>query len=245
MRRAIELSESFIILLKEDRAADYGLLLRSFVEMAIDTDYIFRDKKEKELRAISYLLNEYIEDNKVLRKNKKEFEGNGLNVVARIAENKSKYDEEVAKVSMKYGQADWKWPNIFERAKDSPDWAVQQIYNMGYSFYCSIEHHSPSFGKHYIEDRGCKPLKKVKKPFLLRSDINLILCRLILLVIMRRFNNEFNLHWADMLKQLREKHKLEYEEMKKRDGILGKKGRTRRSGKDKEGRSGCEARKGR
>lgn len=216
IRRAVELSESFLILLQHDRLADSAILLRSFWEMGINTDFIFADDKKKETNAIRFLLNEYKGKIKLLERNKDEFKANKLDVEKRLAKLNEEIGEMKKSFSKQYRIDKWTWPNIYDRAKDSTSWVIKQAYNQVYTYICSIDHHDISFGKNYVDDND-KPLKDIKMVFLLRPDVNLVMWRGILLVIMKTFNQEFNLEWGDVLKGLELKQDREYEEMKRID----------------------------
>lgn len=217
MRRAIELTESFIILLRHNRLADSALLLRSFWEMGINTGYIFRSGKEKEINAIRSLLDEDRRRIELLERNSGEFEASGLDIKSKKAEIERHLEEAKASFTKEYKTDDWKWKRIRSRAEASEDPVLKQVYYLVYPHLCSIEHHDASFGKNYVEEEGCKPLKEIRKDFTLRPDVNLIMCRSILLVIMKTFNEEFCLRWGERLKLLEAKQGQEYAEMKKRD----------------------------
>jgi hypothetical protein len=80
-----------------------------------------------------------------------------------------------------------------------------------------------SFGSNYINTERCEPSNDIKYISLLRPDVNLVMLRLILIVIMKVFNEEYCLKWEEILKKMEEKQDLEYQEMKKQDeDILSK-----------------------
>ena len=59
LRRSLEIFESFLILVKENRIIDSAVLLRSFMDMGINLGFIFAkdiEEREKEIRASKYLL---------------------------------------------------------------------------------------------------------------------------------------------------------------------------------------------
>jgi hypothetical protein len=219
IKRAVELSESFLILLKDNRLADSAVLLRSFWEMGINTDFIFSDQKKKEVNAIKFLLNEYRGKINILKYNRKEFEATGINVEEELAKITAEYEKMKDFFSIKYKTDDWNWPKIFRRAMDSKSWVIQQAYNQVYAYTCNIEHHDISFGKNYVDVEVCQPFKDIKMVSLLRPDVNLFMCRSILLVIMSTFNEEFSLKWGEVLTGLQQKQDREYNEMKKANNI--------------------------
>lgn len=219
IKRAVELSESFLILLKNNRLADSAVLLRSFWEMGINTDYIFSDQKTKEVNAIKFLLNEYRGKINILTNNRKEFEAVGINIEEALAKATKQYEESKDFFSRQHKTDDWYWPKIFQRAKDSKSWVIQQAYYQVYAYICNIDHHDMAFGKDYVDAEECKPLKDIKMVPLLRPEVNLFMCRSILLVIMSTFNEEFSLKWGEVLTSLQEKQDREYNEMKKANKI--------------------------
>lgn len=218
-RRAVEIAESFLILIKEDRLPDALLLLRSFWEMGINTDYIFSDPKKKEINSIKYLLNEYRSTIKMLKNNREEFLSDGLDVDARLAEIQKKEASAMRRLAEEYKEEDISWPRrISDRARNSKSWVIKQAYYMAYAYASNIEHHDMSFGKEYLDVDRCEPLKDIPTSILLRPDVNLFMCRSILLVVMKTFNDEFDLKWGKVIEKYEKKQDDEYNMMKKRDG---------------------------
>lgn len=217
-RRAVEITESFLILIKENKLPDASILLRSFWEMGIDTDYIFSETEKKEINSLKYLLKEYSSKKSLLEKNKEEFKANGLDVETRLKEVLEEKNLIKKKIPEKYKEINLSWPTIYDRAKNSKYWVIRQAYNMHYVYLCNIEHHDMSFGKKYLDLAKCEPLNEITIPELLRADVNLIMWRGILLEIMKTFNREFNLKWGKVLAKLEIMQDAEYKKMKERDG---------------------------
>jgi len=220
INRGVELSESILILIKANRFVDSALLLRSLWELGIDADYIFSKTEIKEINAIKYLLNQYKSQITLLSRNIEECEAAGLKAVERIKEKKDKLEKEQNALEKEYKVNNWKWPHISIRAGDSEQWVVRQAYKQIYTYLCSIEHHDISFGQLYADDKKCEPLKEITHSTLIRPELTIFMCRAILLVIMKTFNEEFGQEWEGILKGLEEQHDMEYEEMKKEDGIV-------------------------
>ena len=224
--RAVELTGSFLLLIKENRLPDAGMLLRSFWEMGINTDFIYSDTKTKEINSLKYVLEEQHTKIKLLERNSAEFESDGLDVEMRLREAKRDVEKTRKEIAEKYGEVDLRWPTIYERAKDSQNWVIRQAYNMAYAYLCNIEHHDMSFGQNYIDIDQCEPLTVVKMPSLLRPDVNLVMFRSILLVIMKTFNEEFGLNWGDALAKLEKMQDDEYAAIKRKDAISPPAGRN-------------------
>lgn len=217
LKRAVELTESFLTLLRADKLADSGVLLRSFWEMGINTDFIFSDSKTKETNAIRFLLDEQQQKIRLVKKNKNEFRAGGLRVEERLAELIKDKEKMISFFSKQYEGKNWEWPHISERAANSKQWVIHQAYNQIYAYLCNIEHHDMHLGNNYVDVKRCEPLKKIKPEPLLRPDVNIVMLRSILIVIMKTFNGEFRLKWLDKLNKLEKKQGLEYEELRKWD----------------------------
>ena len=219
LRRAIEISESFIVLIKASRFADSALLLRSLWEMGINTDYIFSDKKSKEINAIKLQLHERQEQINLLEKNKEEIRKAGLDVDTRLAELARELQEMKVVFSKEHKHTDWKWPKIFVRADRSTKWVIKQAYRQVYAYLCNIDHHDMSFGGRYVDNKKCEPLREPEPDALLRPEVNIFMVRAILIEIMKTFNEEYLLKWEDKLQVLERKQDSDYEEMRKINGI--------------------------
>lgn len=216
--RAVELTGSFLVLIKENRLPDAGMLLRSFWEMGINTDYIFSDNETKEINSLKYVLEEQRTKIKLLERNRDEFEADGLEVERRLTDAKKEEEKTKRDITEKYGDVDLRWPRIYERAKSSQNWVIKQAYNMAYTYLCSIEHHDMAFGQNYLDVDNCEPFKVPNVPTLLRPDVNLVMWRSILLVVLKTFNEEFELKWDEALANLGKMQDEEYAEIKRRDG---------------------------
>jgi len=217
LNRSIELFESFLVLLKNNRLADSAILLRSFWEMGINTSYIFSDIKLKEINALKFLINEEKEKTNLLRRNLEEFKKYDCNIEKRLKELEQQKIVMVDFFNKKYKTSDLKWPKIIDRAEKTKDRVVKKAYDQIYCYLCSIEHHDMSFGRNYIDEKTDEPLEHIKTPPLLRPELNIIMARSILLVIMKTFDKEYCLKWEGVLKKLEVKHGKEYEEMKQKD----------------------------
>ncbi|MGD1009961.1 MAG: DUF5677 domain-containing protein [Candidatus Aminicenantales bacterium] len=213
IKRATEGFESFLILLRRDRHADAAILFRSFCEMGINTDYIYSDPESKEVRAMKLLVNEIREQKNILEKNKGVFGHEGLDVEERLKKKKEDLEEMKRELLTRFREKDWKWPKLCKRVDASRSEVISNIYNLAYAYTSNIEHHDMYFGRDYISVDECEPAREIQPNPLLRPDINLVMFRSILLVIMKTFNAEFHLNWQKELERLENMHEQEYREM--------------------------------
>jgi len=212
-RRAIEMFESFIVLTKEQRLTDSAVLLRSFWELGINTGFIYHKRKNKELNSLRYLLDEHTVQKKIINANLQEFKETDDEIEQKrdeIIEDTFRVKRELCK---KYCEQDWKLPGIEERAKKSGLLVLYKAYNQVYRYLSNIEHHNIFFGKNYVDEKNCEPLKKLKENPLLAPDLNLIMFQSIFLEILKKFNEEFQLSWKDKLSELGKKHGEKYKKM--------------------------------
>ena len=161
--RAIELFESFLILIQADKKVDSVVLLRSLLNMAIDLGWILdTDKRAKEIRATTYLLSGDYEQKKILQKNLVEFKKHYPDMNPRLDELETNIKKMEDYLSEKYKISKWKMPNIYERAKIVGGTALN-FYNQVYTYYSNIEHHSYLFGRAYVDEKNCEPIDKPVK----------------------------------------------------------------------------------
>lgn len=215
-KRAIEMFESFIVLIKEQRWADSAILLRSFWEMGISTGYIYKDPKEKELNALRYLLDENEVQKKIINANLQDFKEIDSNIESRRDEIREEVDRIKKELCKKYCEQDWKLPSIEERTKQSGSIVLKQAYNQIYRYLSNIEHHNIFFGRNYVNKENCEPLEEIKEVIFLSPEVNLFMFRIIFLVILKTFNEEFQLKWKDKLSELEKTHDEEYQLLKEK-----------------------------
>lgn len=213
-KRAIEMFESFIILIKERSLADSGILLRSFWEMGISTGYMYEKPENKELNVLRYLLDANEAQKKIINANIQDFKEIDSNVESRRDEITEEIDRIKQELCKKYSEQDWKLPSIEERAKQSGSVVLKQAYNQVYRYLSNVEHHNIFFGGNYVDKENCEPLEKVEVITLLTPEINLIMFRSIFIVILKKFNEEFQLKWKEKLSELEKIQDAEYQQMK-------------------------------
>lgn len=219
-RRAWEMFESFIILIKENRLIDSLILLRSFCEMGINLGYIFTDKinkKEREIRALKYMFEGNSAQLKIINANLEDFKKFDRNIEGRRDELKKEKKRIEETLKNKYGEKKWDLPSIEIRANESGFEVVKSIYNQIYRYTSNIEHHNIFFGKDYVIKKECEPLESVEKfetlPHI-KPPVSLFLFRIIFFEILGAFNNEFQLNWDKQVSEIRAIHEEEYQLLK-------------------------------
>lgn len=222
IRRAWEMFDSFLILIKENRIIDSTVLLRSLMDMGISLGYIFAkdiDETENEVRALKYMLEGNRHQLKMINSNLEGFKEYDGNIETRRDEIKEEIKKIEGLLKDKYGIEDWCLPkSTEERAKLSNFDVLKRAYNQSYRDLSTIEHHNVLFGQHYVDNEECEP--KVQINHLehfpqFEPSVSLILFRLFFLRIMSEFNYAFQLKWESKLSELNEIHEKEYEILKK------------------------------
>ena len=219
-RRAIEMFESFLLLISRKRLIDGLILLRSFCEMGINLGYIFSDENnenEKNIRALKYVLAGDRAQLKLIITNLEDFREFDDNIEHRRNEVASNIEKIENILCDEYGIENWELISIEERAKHSGFDVVKSIYNQIYRYTSNIEHHNMFFGQDYVSTDNCIPLKTInefhKLPHI-KSPVSLYLFRIIYIEILVAFNNEYHLNFDDNLSKLRKKHEKEYSLLK-------------------------------
>lgn len=216
LRRGLELFESFLILIKENRIIDSALLLRSLLEVGINLGYIFAKdiyKTEKEIRTCRYLLDADRQCLRLLKKNLDGFRMFDNKIEARRDELQTNIEKMEATLKEIYNEVEWKFPSIEQRAIQSKDEPLQNIYNQSYSNLCDIEHHSTRFGEHYVDSKEYEPILEVnhlKYYPQFNSSVSLFLFRAVFIEILNIFNQEFRLNRETQISELRSFQEEEY-----------------------------------
>lgn len=160
-RRSLEMFESFIILIKEERIIDASLLLRSLVNLAIDDSYLNDNKSlNRGIIALKYMFDGEKTFLKHLKINQRRLP---LNIIIKRGSdflNKLMSNPKLQMIENILGKQKWELPNIEDRAGEcrlGPE--LSGIYHMLYRFLCNIEHHSFHFGIHYTDTFKIEPLK--------------------------------------------------------------------------------------
>jgi len=218
-RRSWEMLESFLVLIKANRLVDAALLSRSLCDMAISLGYMTAEPKRKEIRAMRLMLNGNRAQLKLINTNLDGFKKIDSKVEVRRDELKEEIENIEAEWEKEYQEEKWELPPIEQRAQKAGE-VVFNYYNLVYRPYSNIEHHNIFFGQDYVDKEKCEPiedLEKFTKSPVFRPDITLYMFKGLFLVILSKFNNEFQLKWGDLIKKMLEEHKEEFKLYKKND----------------------------
>jgi len=217
LRRSLEIFESFLILVKENRIIDSAVLLRSLLDMGINLGYIFaKDIKErdKEIRASKYLLEGNWHQLKLTECNIEEVKEFYKDIELRRDELIKQIKIIESHMKKKYGIKKWKrLPSIKQRAKLSNYKILERAYKQSYLDLSSIEHHNVLFGQHYVDSDKCEPIVEINhlKHFpQFEPSVNLYLFRMVFIEILNAFNDAFQLKWEEKLLEMRKVHEGEY-----------------------------------
>ncbi len=223
LRRSLELFESLLVLISENRIIDSALLLRSILELGISLGYIFaagEHETENKKRALKYLLDGDRQQLKMININLEGFKTFDKNIETRRDEIKKQIGEMEATFRKEYQDERWDLPNIEERAKQSKSQVLVDIYNQSYRDLSNIEHHNYLFGRHYVDEEKCEPLLEVdqlKHYAQLRPEATLYFFRMIFIEILSVFNDVFLLGREAQIKDIRLLQEREYDLLKEKE----------------------------
>lgn len=216
LRRAWEMFESFLILIKENRIIDSALLLRSLLEMGISLGYIFAadiDEAKNDKRALRYLLDGDKQQLKLINSNLDGFKEFDPNIEKRKDKLKGQIKTMENAFRDKFGDDNWDLPCIEQRAKLSKSTILQNAYNQSYRDLSNIEHHSFLFGQHYVDSEECEPKKEInhlEQHPQFKLAVSLFLFRIVFVEILSVFNDVFRLKWTEQIAELRTLQDVEY-----------------------------------
>lgn len=216
LRRSYEMFESFIIHVREGRIIDSALLLRSLVEMGISLGYIFAndiDDREKEIRAIKYILDGNRRQLKLIEYNLEGFREFDSDIDRRRDEINDQIVNIEKNYYEKYGNKKWHLPDIKARVLTSNSDFIKSIYNQSYRYLSAIEHHSVLFGQHYVDYDNCEPIIEInhlEHYSQLKLSVSLFFFRSIFVEVLNVFNDEFQLNWEKQIEKFRKLQDYEY-----------------------------------
>lgn len=216
-RRSLQMLQSFVILIKEHRLVDGAVLLRSLCNMAIDLAYITVNPKRKEIKALKYMLKGETDQQKLLEDNYDVIKELDSNIDSRRTEIEKNIKNIKSELTKKYKITKWGLSPIKKRAEDSGK-IVFNYYTQVYGYYSNIEHHSIFFGNYYVDWDKCEPrenLEEIESSVFFRPEIILYLFRGLFLVILSKFNKEFQLKWGDIISDCLKIHASEINKLGK------------------------------
>lgn len=217
LRRSQESFDAFLALLKEGRVVDASLLLRCYTEMGINAGYIFNEEENKELRSLQYIIEGDSSQLRLINGNMEGFKEFDQNIENRRDHLKKSIEAAKNDFKEKYPNEKPELPPLKQRAKTSGISILDKFYNQTYRYYSNIEHSTMHFGRDYIDENECEPLEHIEeidKSSLFKPGVLLYLFRIIFIEILKTFNSEFHLDWAEEIETLYVKHESEYELIK-------------------------------
>lgn len=201
--RSLELFDSILILVREDRIVDAGLLLRSLTNLLINLGYIDRNKEER----ATLMLFDLATQHKRLYMKLKEYPSSPANqrkvdhYLQHYTAQETLLKEEIER---RYPDTTpWHKVRIIDRAAANSD--LQDIYNTIYADLSRFEHHDFSALRAYVNPDTCNPVittgPKRHSPLLnhesiLESTIPMVG------IIMEFFNSEYQLKWHPKIVEL-------------------------------------------
>lgn len=208
-RRALEMFESFLILIKENRIIDCTLLLRSILDMGMSLGYIFANdinEHENEIRARIYMLDGIRMQRKLINCNLEGFKEFNSNIEARRDELTGQIEEIESDLKDNYSVEKCDLPDILNRALISKSQVLKDAYNQSYRDLCTIEHHNMLFGQHYVDTKKVEPkeiINHLEHYSQLNPSVSIILFRIVFIEILNAFNQVFQLNWKEKIKEIR------------------------------------------
>lgn len=204
--RAYELFESIILLIRNDRVTDAGVLLRSLSNLLINLGYVDKARKE---RATLLLFDFATQHLKLYKKSKKYFDSIGKS--AQVDSYIQHYEKEKNKLDKilktKYPNSKpWDEIRISERAQASQN--LQYIYNLLYADLSRFEHHDFSAVITYVNPDTCDPILKTgahRHSSVLNQRSILSLSSILFGIVLELFNGEYQLKWKDEIDEMARK----------------------------------------
>jgi hypothetical protein len=209
--RSLELFESIILLIQNNRVTDAGVLLRSFSNLIMNLVYIDKDKEKR----ATLLLFDYATQQLKLYKKSKEF-ADSIGKSQEAARYIQHYEREKNKLSRliqeKYpGVQPWDKITILDKAKVNQE--MQYIYDLIYADLSRFEHHDFTASYAYVDPDTCNPILKLgahrTSPLMNQTKI-ICFANNFLGIVVEFFNIEYKLNWKvkidEMLHELLKIH---------------------------------------
>jgi len=200
-RRSWEMFESFIILIKNNRLVDATLLLRSLCNMFIDLVYISVDPTTKELKLLKYMLEIKRNQLTLINANLDNLKASNNNIELKRDELNTDIKKIEAELKSKYPkEKSWELLPMADRARKAGTTPFM-LYNRAYRYYSNVEHHNVLFGQDYVDEDKCEPVshpeEEIKKITIFQPEVILHLFSQLYIVILKEFNEEFQLKYND------------------------------------------------
>jgi hypothetical protein len=201
--RSLELFESIILLIQDNRVTDAGVLLRSFSNLIMNLVYIDKDKEER----ATLLLFDYATQQLKLYKKSKEF-ANSIGKSQEADRHIQQYEREKSKlrkiIQAKYpGVMPWDKITILDKSKVNQE--MQYIYDLIYADLSRFEHHDFTASHAYVDPDTCDPILKSgahrTSPIMNQASI-LYFANNFLGIVMEFFNIEYKLSWKPKIDEM-------------------------------------------
>ncbi len=204
--RAYILFESILILVKNNRVIDAGILLRSFYNLFVNLCYIKESEEEKEERAILFLYDRTIKLLNLYKKRKQLYYSIGEK--SRIDKWINFYEEEKKELEIMLREKNinlkpWNKISIYEKVKSIEKLA--ETYNLLYADLSRFEHHDFSSLEAFVDLNTCDP---VLNPHIedvspvLKPELIIWLSNVMFGTIVRDFNEEYQLRWQKKIDEI-------------------------------------------
>lgn len=201
--RPLEIFETILLLVQNDRITDAGVLLRSFSNLIINLGYIMKKQEE---RATMLLYDMATQHRKLYEKGKNFYQSIGKwHITERyynFYKNQEKKYEKI--IQRDYPNAKpWDKVKIYEKAKTYHE--LQLVYDLVDADLSRYEHHDFSSMRDYVDTTTCNPILKTKgkrhSPVLYHERI-LMLANIIFGMVMEFFNGEYQLNWKNKIDEM-------------------------------------------
>lgn len=201
--RAFEIFESILLLVRDDRITDAGVLLRSLTNLLINLRYI---EKNKEERATLLLFDLATQHRRLYEKSKDFFDSIGkTQQVDRYIQFYRNEEQRLQRtIRRRYPNAT-RWDRIRISDKAAAHHDMQYVYDLLYADLSRYEHHDFSAMRSYVNPDTVNPIittgSRRHSPVLNHVNI-LMITSIIFGIVLELFNDEFRLRWRERITEL-------------------------------------------
>lgn len=201
--RALEIFESILIMVRNDRITDAGVLLRSLTNLMINLGYIDRNKEE---RATLMLFDLATQHKKLYEKSRNFFVSIGkTHQVDRYIQHYRNEERKLERIIRQSYPNAMRWDRIRISTRASANRDLQYIYDLLYSDLSRFEHHDFSALRAYVNPDTCNPIittgPRRHSPVLNHENILMLSC-ILFGIVLEFFNDEFRLRWRERITEL-------------------------------------------
>jgi hypothetical protein len=201
--RAFEISESILLLVRDNRITDAGVLLRSLTNLIINLRYI---EKNKEERATLLLFDLATQHRKLYEKSKDFFDSVGkTQQVNRYIQFYRNEEQRLQRIIRRNYPNATPWDKIRISDKAAAQHDMQYVYDLLYTDLSRYEHHDFSAMRSYVNPDTADPIITIgsrrHSPVLNPPNI-LMITNIIFGIVIELFNDEFRLRWRERITRL-------------------------------------------